>query len=198
MSNSLTRSKRDLFRLNGCSNHSDYTRNEYDYYATDPIAAEWLLKIEPDLSDCIWECACGENHLANVLKKAGKSVRCSDLVVRTEDVEQLDFLSCDIPVHNMDIVTNPPYKNAQQFVEKALSLVDEGRYVCMFLKLTFLEGQKRRMFFDKQPPIRVHVTSNRISCMLNGQKFDNGGAVCYAWFVWKKGYTGYPELRWFN
>ena len=68
----------------------------------------------------------------------------------------------------------------------------------MFLKLTFLEGKKRRKFFEEQPPIRVWVTSSRISCYLNGNKCENSGAVCYAWFVWQKGYKGYPQIRWFN
>ena len=122
-------------------------RAEHDYYATDPVAAEWLLKIEPELSDTIWECACGENSLSEVFRRHGKSVRCSDLVVRQEGIEQLDFLSCTEPMPCSDIVTNPPFKCAKEFVEKALSLVDDGRYVCMFLKLIFLEGKSRRSLF---------------------------------------------------
>ena len=122
-------------------------RAEHDYYATDPVAAEWLLKIEPELSDTIWECACGENSLSEVFRRHGKSVRCSDLVVRQEGIEQLDFLSCTEPMPGSDIVTNPPFKCAKEFVEKALSLVDDGRYVCMFLKLIFLEGKSRRSLF---------------------------------------------------
>ena len=183
----------------GASNHVDFDRANFDYYATDPIAAKWLLQIEPNLSNTIWECACGENHLANIFKDAGKNVRCSDIVVRQPDIEQLDFLACNTPMHDADIVTNPPYKYALQFVEKALSLVDENRLVCMFLKLTFLEGKARRMFFNENPPIRIHVSSSRINCELNGISDKNKqSAVCYAWFVWQKGFKGYPELHWFN
>ena len=88
---------------------------------------------------------------------------------------------------------------AKDFVEKALSLVDDGRYVCMFLKLTFLEGKSRRPLFDKYPPIRVWVSTSRMKCYMNGvSNSNNASAVCYAWFVWKKGYKGYPEIRWFN
>lgn len=188
-----------VFKLLGASNHVDFDRANFDYYATDPIAAKWLLQIEPNLSNTIWECACGENHLANIFKDAGKNVRCSDIVVRQPDIEQLDFLACNTPMHDADIVTNPPYKYALQFVEKALSLVDENRLVCMFLKLTFLEGKARRMFFNENPPIRIHVSSSRINCELNGIYDKNKqSAVCYAWFVWQKGFKGYPELHWFN
>jgi chromosomal replication initiation ATPase DnaA len=32
-----------------------------------------------------------------------------------------------------DIITNPPYSKAQEFVEQALKMIDEGRKVAMFL-----------------------------------------------------------------
>lgn len=191
------------FVTNGCSNHCVDDRAALDFYATDPKAAEWLLKLEPNLSDNIWECACGDLALSNVFTTAGKTVRNSDIVARADNIEILDFLSCNTPVHNTDIITNPPYKYAKEFVEKAISLIDDGRYVCMFLKLTFLEGKSRRQLFKDYPPIRVWVSSARMMCYpnglptnLSGNKFSS--AVCYAWFVWQKGYKGFPELRWFN
>lgn len=27
---------------------------------------------------------------------------------------------------------------------------------------------------------------------------EYGGAVCYAWFVWEKGYKGLPQLDWID
>lgn len=102
-------------------------------------------------------------------------------------------------MYNGDIVTNPPFKYAQQFIEKALDIISHDRYVCMFLKLQFLEGKARKEIFEKYPPIRVWVSSSRITCAKNG-KFDEypSSAVCYAWFIWKKGYKGTTELKWFN
>ena len=47
----------------------------------------------------------------------------------------------------MDILTNPPYKLAKEFVEHALEVVEDGYYVVMFLKLTFLEGKARKELF---------------------------------------------------
>lgn len=194
----MTRNKKSVFVTNGCNSHCNHDRADLDFYSSDPKVAEWLLKLEPDLSDNIWECACGSLSLSNVFTAAGKHVRNSDIVTRADNIEILDFLSCETPVHNTDIVTNPPYKYAKEFVEKALSLVDDGRYACMFLKLTFLEGKARRQLFDKYPPIRVWVSSSRISCYMNDIQTYKGSAVCYAWFIWKKGYKGYPEIRWFN
>jgi len=191
--------KTSPFVTNGCSNHCSFNRADHDFYATDPKAAEWLLKLEPNLSDNIWECACGDLSLSNVFTATGKCVRNSDIVARKDGIEILDFLMCDTHVSNTDIVTNPPYKYAKEFVEKALSLIDDGHYVCMFLKLTFLEGKSRRQLFKDYPPIRVWVSSSRMNCFLNGNIASNSSsAVCYAWFVWQKGYKGFPELRWFN
>ena len=190
--------KKSTYTQLGASNHVEYTRAEHDYYATDPIAARWLLQIEPEISNTIWECACGENHLANVFKQAGKNVRCSDIVARQPDIEQLDFLACNTPMHDADIVTNPPYKYALQFVEKGLQLVDHGRFICMFLKITFLEGKARRSLFEINPPIRVWVSTSRLNCYYNGVVTNSSSATCYAWFVWKKGYKGNTYIKWFN
>lgn len=58
------------FSVIGASNHSEKERIENDYYATHPIAAEWLMKLEK-LSPDIWECACGEGHLSKEFIRGG-------------------------------------------------------------------------------------------------------------------------------
>ena len=81
------------FRTLGASNHTDHDREVNDYYATDPLAAELLLEVE-DLNN-IWECACGQMHLANVFEKHQKLGRASDIINRDNDsrIEIYDFLS---------------------------------------------------------------------------------------------------------
>lgn len=46
-----------VWRTLGASNHSSYKREEYDYYATEPYAAQLLMEVEQFNTD-IWECAC--------------------------------------------------------------------------------------------------------------------------------------------
>ena len=103
---------------------------------------------------------------------------------------------------NGDIITNPPYKFAQEFVEKAISLVNEGHHVAMFLKLTFMEGQKRKKLFTQFPPKYIYVSSSRLQCAKNAEfermKDGGGGAVAYGWYIWEKGYNGDTIVRWFN
>ncbi len=49
--------KESTFIRLGASNHAQKgTREENDYYATEPIAGHLLLEVEPELNN-IWECA---------------------------------------------------------------------------------------------------------------------------------------------
>jgi len=170
-----------------------------DYYATDPKATEFLIRLEK-FNKNVWECSCGEFHMSFVLEKHGYNVRKSDIIQRKDGIEKLDFLSSlNNSIWNGDIITNPPYLFAQEFVEKSLSLIPYGNKVAMFLKLTFLEGSRRKKLFEQYPPMRVWVSSSRIMCSKNAMfNVRESSAVCYAWFVWEKGFNGIPQLKWFN
>lgn len=194
-----------IFTTMGASNHSLEEREVNDFYATDPKAVEMLLELE-EFNSPIWEPACGKGHISEVLTNKGYSVFSSDVINRgyTETLE-IDFLQCQfttVPLHYGDIITNPPYKFAKEFVEKALEVVQEGSKVAMFLKLTFLESKKRRDLFEKYPPRVIYVSSSRLQCAKNGdfEKYKNGigTAIAYAWFIWEKGFKGEPIVRWFN
>jgi len=190
--------KESTFITLGASNHATKgTREENDYYATEPLAGYLLLKAIPELNN-IWECACGEGHLAKVFDEAGKLGKATDLINRGYGAVE-DFLINTEPYHNGDIVTNPPYKYAQEFVENALLRVDVGRCVCMFLRVLFLESQSRKKLFTEQPPKTVYVSSSRINCAKNGDFVTyNSSAVAYAWYVWVKGYQGETVVKWIN
>lgn len=190
-----------IFKTLGSSHHSEREREHNDYYATDPLAARFLLELE-NFAANIWEPACGEGHLSKVLESSGYSVKSTDLVDRGYGEGGLDFLSIENHLWDGDIITNPPYKYAQEFIEKAIAIIPYGNKVAMFLKLTFLEGKGRRDLFRNNPPARIWVSSSRINCALNGdferQRMTGGSAVAYAWYVWEKGYKGSPKLGWFN
>lgn len=168
----------------------------HDYYATDPRAVELLLEHET-FAPMIWEPACGEGHISKVLKACGYDVTSSDLIDRGYGAGDVDFLRTPESCLLADIITNPPYKYAREFVEKALEVVAPGQKVAMFLKLTFLEGQSRRELFKTHPPQTVYVSSARLECGKNGE-FTGSSAVAYCWIVWQKGHTGPTLLKWIN
>lgn len=147
--------KQSIFTTLGASNHVDHERAEYDYYATEPKAMELLLA-EEIFSPTVWECACGEGHLSKVLLDHGYGVKSSDLIYRNFGEGGIDFLKQNKTCY-VDIITNPPYKYAKEFVEHAIEILEEGRKVAMFLKLTFLEGKARKELFLKAPPKKVYV-----------------------------------------
>lgn len=193
----LLSNEHGVFVTLGASNHTSNPRADNDFYATDPRAIELLLDLE-NFSNKIWECACGEGHLSKVLEDRGYDVVSTDLINRGFGTVGVDFLSSS-ETFDGDIITNPPYKYAIEFVEKAISSVTSGHKVAMLLRLSFLEGISRRKLFDRHPPKTVYVASKRILCAKNGD-FENsdGSAIAYAWFVWEKGFVGEPTLRWFN
>lgn len=193
----------NVMRTLSTSTHTEHLRAEHDFYATDPIAAEWLLKIQPQLNN-IYEVACGQGHLAKIFDSHNVLGKASDLIDRGYgsvcnfyDVEEWDG----------DIVTNPPFSEAIQFIMHALDIIKNGRFACFFLKIQFLEGNKRKKFFIENPPKYVYVSSSRIPCAMNGEfyQIDKNGksklvnsATCFAWYIWQKGYKGETILRWFN
>ena len=196
---------RSTFSTIGASNHVSHNRAEHDYYATNGNSLRLLLnRLFNDnihLNQHIWECAVGGGHLAEVLLEYGYDVLCSDIVHHGYNTLIHDFIKDEVVSNclNITILTNPPYKYASEFVEKALSIVNVGQYVIMFLKVLFLEGISRYSLFNYSPPKYVYVHSKRQTCAANGD-FDklnkSSGAIAYAWFVWEKGYLGEPIIRW--
>ncbi len=139
----------------GASNHTDEERERDDFYATDPIAIDKLFgnPIGLGIPEIVWECACGNGCLSERMEYFGRKVYSSDVVDRGYG-EVLDFLKADAMPEGCEcIITNPPYKYATEFVRHALDLLPDGGWCVMFLKTTFLEGQKRyKDIFSCCPP----------------------------------------------
>ena len=150
MSKDWTGGFASIFKTIGASNHADAERQAEDYYATEPKATEWLCRLE-HFDGPILEPSCGEGHMSKVLEAHGYDVTSRDIVDRGYG-DVADFLADTNTSWNGDIVTNPPYKYALDFVLKALRIIPEGKKVAMFLKLTFLEGKTRRLLFNSTPP----------------------------------------------
>lgn len=147
------------------------------------------------MGKCLWG-----GHISMTLDKHGYNVESTDIVDRGYEKFSgvKDFLSCKDTEIDKDIITNPPYNKAKEFVEKSLDVVSNGHKVAMFLKLTFLESKGRKELFEKYPPEKVYVFRERAKCAMNGdeKEFNKSSAVCYAWFIWRKGFTGDPIIKW--
>jgi len=176
-------------------------RVEDDFYATPMEATEALMKSEK-FDGNIWECACGNGLMSEILKKYN-TVISSDLIDRGYGKIGIDFLKTNNRDSGYDIydniITNPPFNLFQEFAEKALYEVNKK--VALFGKLQALEGNKRATFLQNSPLKTVYVFKKRINPLRNGNPLDENGkkwcsTMAFAWYVWEKGYEGKPTIEW--
>lgn len=150
------------------SGNSVAQRAENDFYATDPKAVTKLLEcFERDditirgteyLEPCV-----GTGNIRNVFKDDTNMNHwtCLDLVDRgCPNTVVQDFLSWQTSQEFDFIITNPPYSLAADFVKKSMEILSDNGMCCMFLKLQFLEGAKRKELFEKYPPRYIYVFRN--------------------------------------
>lgn len=167
-----------------------------DFYATPAVAVHALLRVEK-LPHHIWEPACGDGAIVTVLRDAGHTVWATDLVGRgcPDSEHGVDFLmERQTRIDVEAIVTNPPFKNAEEFVAHALDLCPR---VAMLLRLAFMESERRRPILDTGHLARVHVFRKRLPMMhragWDGPKASS--SMPFAWFVWDRNHQGPTELR---
>lgn len=181
-------------------------REELDFYATDPYAITKAIPVFREIGLCqnVWECACGEGHLSKELSKYGYCVKSTDIADRGFGEVQ-DFLATDCEWDG-DILTNPPFKHAADFIEHAMEVIEEGHLAVFFLKVQFLETVKRAKMFKRCGLKYVIVNSERVCCAMHGdfekhfKRGQNGewrgGTQCFCWFVFQKGFRGEPTIKW--
>jgi hypothetical protein len=162
-----------------------------DLYET-PIEAVYALLGVERLPDSIWEPCCGSGAIVKVLREAGLRVHATDLVDHGCPASEsaIDFLlEHRMPDGVEAIVTNPPYKLADQFVAHALRLVPR---VIMLLRLAFLESERRSPILDGGNLARVHVFKNRLPMMHRagwaGPRATS--SIPFAWFCWDRNHIG--------
>ena len=164
-----------------------------DFYETNPEAVELLLTVET-FSEKVWECACGNGSISEVLKRHGYEVLSTDLYDHGYGETGIDFLEADISAR--DIITNPPYNQAREFIEHSLEILNPRHKAAFFLRLDFLGSKKRKPLFAEYPPARVYVLTGRQACKRNGEQEFKRSAVDHCWYIWEQGFKGEPVIRW--
>lgn len=159
-----------------------------DLYETPDVAVHALLRHEATLGQHIWEPACGPGAIVRILRGAGKTVTATDLVDYgcPDSAAGVDFLMEHKAPESVDsIVTNPPFKLADEFVRHSLLLAPT---VCMLLRLAYLEGACR-MDLHQRHLERVWIGVERLPQMhrhgWEGPKQSNSGRA-FAWFVFRR------------
>lgn len=163
-----------------------------DFYPTPAWATRALIDNEKFVGD-IWECACGDGAMSEVLAETGNRVESSDLFDRGYGEPGIDFT--EQVRRSRNIITNPPFHSAEEFVVAGLKNAE--RKFALLLRLAFLEGGGRQTrIFNKCAPARVWVFSERITFYPKDAERKGSGTTAYAWFVWDKHHFGGTELKW--
>lgn len=174
-----------------------------DFYVT-PITdivqflQEMNRQIEVDMSGCILDPAAGGSRTDKTMSYPAAIAQTYSVPIEhihTIDIREdsladtkCDYLTTKLNYKPDVIITNPPFRYALEFVQKALEDVKDGGYVIMLLRLNFLETKARKAFFDDYMPEYIFVHHKRMSFTADG-KTDS---VAYAHYVWRKGF--YPKF----
>lgn len=163
-----------------------------DFYPTPAWATRALVENET-FQGTVLEPACGDGSMSKILDYHGLNVSSYDLYDRGYGRPGHDFLKSTEVFDN--IITNPPYNLAGDFVLHALGM--SRNKVAFLLRLAFLESaQRQQEIFLKTPLARVWIFSERVTFYPKGEERASGGTTAYAWFVWDHSYEGSPEIRW--
>ena len=155
-------------------------RSVVDFYPTPPEVTHALLDYIPmrDIQ-AIWEPACGDYDMVNVLKERGHKVVATDL--RYGD----NYLSCDVPValagKSFAVITNPPFNEAEAFIRRA---VGESTLVFMLLKHNYFSAKTRLPLARKYPPNYVLPLTWRPNFYFKEGKGSPTMDVC--WYGWDR------------
>jgi hypothetical protein len=97
-----------------------FDRDDHDFYVEPAWCSERLFAVEP-FAGLIWDPATGSGTIPRAARAAGLSNFASDIADHGCGPRQ-DFLIASAPAEAFDVVTNPPFRLARAFVERALTL----------------------------------------------------------------------------
>ena len=127
----------------------------------------------------------GGGRLAKELERLGYTVgKATDLVYRGYGEGDKDFFK-EYTVFEGNSITNPPYKNINDWILHSLKITNGKVYI--FARIQLLESQRRyESIFKDNPPVYVCPFVKRINCYRDDDTFfeKKASTICYAWFIW--------------
>ncbi len=183
-----------------------YERAAQDWYVEPRWCVEQLADAIDFTGDRIWDPCCGGGTIPDVFLDRGRAVKASDIVDRGYlGTDEHDFLSASSGLWIDDgtsIVTNPPFKLAEQIVRHALSFAP--RRVAILQQLSFLASAGRHALYSAFPPSEVLILSRRPSmppgAMIAelGKRAFNTGTTDYCWIIWTGIHDRPTSIRWLS
>ena len=177
-------------------------RNVRDCYLTPISMIRQFLDIEKfDKDKTFLECCSNkEKHLEKVLNEYNyKNV---DSNVYEDD--GIDFLKWNENNKYDYIVSNTPYKNANDFIRKCMKVCNEK--FALLYPLDYCNGIGRfNNVYNNELGFKLSKMYVYVRKSFLTEKFIDGkgeyyktGMSCYAWFMFEKGYEGETQMKWIN
>ena len=174
-------------------------KESLDDFPTPPWATRALMEqiLSPSLSGTKNSClepACGRGFMSEVLKEYFQEVDSKDIFDYGYG-EVDDFLKSASKKKYDWVITNPPFKSAEDFILKGMSIANKG--VAVLVRTVFLESVGRyERLFSKTPPSIVAQFVERVPMVQGRVDKQASTATGYAWIIWTKEFKGTPSMRW--
>lgn len=159
-------------------------RDGLEDFPTPPWAVRALLQRLGDVAGfSVREPACNRGQMVRVLAGAFRAVHASDVHDYGAGFRVRDYLDGPVPGLVDYTITNPPFRHAETFIDRALRSSRRG--VAMLVRLQFLEGVGRfdRLFSDR-PPTDIYVFSERVPMVRGRLDGSASTTMAYAWLLW--------------
>ncbi|MXV43483.1 hypothetical protein GS501_00105 [Saccharibacter sp. 17.LH.SD] len=141
---------------------------------------ERFLAVERPFVGMVLDPCCGQRDIAKAFSHfRGSGISSLDISDGYDFRDTIPQLGHEL----VSVVSQPTYDQAQELADLALKHTKDR--VCLFLKLSFLEGRKHSQWIKETPLSRVWIFSDRAT-----------SETAYAWFVWERGHVGRPQIDW--
>lgn len=156
-------------------------RKPMDFYPTPAVVTEILIEflrkvgMLPD-GCTVWECACGDGAMCEVLEDYGYSVIGTDIRTDCYGIGGIDFINTNARNVCDWIITNPPFNVSEKFIRKCLTL---NIPFALLLKSQYWHSMKRYdLFYERKPAYVLPLTFR--------PDFTGGGAslMDMHWNIW--------------
>lgn len=179
---------------------ASYERAERDLYPTPAWVTEALLA-KMRFSNVIWEPACGNGQMSQVLATTGATVYRSDIhPIGDAEARPMDFLTepCPWPI-TADIITNPPYgkqcRTADAFIRRSFEHCRKsGRKIAMLLPVDYDSAATRAWAFADCTAFWGKIVLTKRIKWFEMPGVDGNPSANHAWFIWDWSAGQVPRL----
>ena len=166
--------------------NSDYERIPLDFYPTPPDATKALFDsglLWNAENKIVWEPACGNGAMSNVLKNYFREVKNTDINPLMDNAAKADFYTYEPDFNFNWIVTNPPYGDEiNKFIDRIHYWLAKGKSAAILARNELDSSVRRQKYFGNSE----YFAEKRVLTWRPRWFADSKGSPRhnYSWFIW--------------